>query len=259
MAPNRSQLLIGLTVAASLLTGAEVSAVSRKNPRDFPDSTFCPVNLGWFVDPVVGTIVSPPAQPIRPASLPFTAQRPRAIITLVACDRGLTGEHPDGLKVQLRDFAVVRRDAYESHQRINTDTNVPFSCNISGTGDFSKTVGSVFDPAVPPALTPGKLMPFFDAFANLTTSNREWRVDGATIETVPVNDPVTPFSGDGNALILARGSFDNTEDSCSSASVLVDRLKAGTSYVIDFKWSVTGINNPPEVDMLTFIDTTPRE
>jgi hypothetical protein len=261
MASNRSRLLVSLAVAGCQLAASPLLfAAGRKNPRDFPDGTFCPINLGWFVDPNAGTIVPPPDQPIRPPSLSFTAAGRRASITLVACDRGLTGDHPEGMDVQIRDFAVVRTDAYESHQRINTDPDVPFSCNISGFGDFAKTVGSVFDPSVSPALENDSLaMPFFDAFANLTRSNRVWRADGTSFETVNVNDPVTPVSGPGNALILARGLTDTTQDSCSSASVKVGRLVAGTTYVIDFKWNVSGVLNPPEVDMLTFVNTSPRD
>jgi hypothetical protein len=263
MVPTRSQLLACLAVVATLLSTLPlVQAAGRTNPRDFPDSTFCPFNLGFLVDPVNGNITPT----TRPSRLPFTAEKTKALITLVACDRGLTGDHPAGLDIAVRTFAVVREDIYNSHQRINTDPNIPFSCNISqdGNAPFANTVGSVFDPGVAPAVSSNsKFVPFFDDFSNLTASNRDWRLDGSTLETLQtVNDPIDPVAGPANALILARGFNNATADSCSSASVQVGRLKVGTRYVVDFRWSVSGILGdppPPEVDMLTFVDTQPKE
>lgn len=261
MAPNRSQLFVSVAAIAGLLaTLPLVQAAGRKNPRDFPDTTFCAFNLGFVVDTLTGDITPT----TRPANLTFTAEKARALITLVACDRGLIGEHsPDGMNVAVRNFAVVREDVYSSHQRINPNAAdkdfLKTSCNISGNDDFAKTVGSVFDPSTAPAVSVNsKFVPFFDDFSNLTASNRDWRLDGSSLEATSVSDPFDPDVVSGNALVLARG-FLTTNDSCSSASVLVGRLKAGTKYVVDFRWSVSGIQNPPEVDMLTFVDTNPKE
>ena len=264
----RPYLLACVALVASLLAALPVvQALGRSNPRDFPDSTFCAFNLGFQVDPVSGAITPT----TRPSRLPFTAEKAKALITLVACDRGLTGDHPDGLKIAVRNFAVVRQDIYDTHQRINplpTPDERQFSCNISQdiSVPFANTVGSVFDPGVAPAVTTNsKVVPFFDDFGNLTASSRNWRLDGASLEALDsINDPFDPDVVSGNGLVLARGSFDNTNDSCSSASVLVGQLKAGTNYVVDFRWSVTGIisnseRQPPEVDMLTFVDTNPKE
>jgi hypothetical protein len=268
MVRYRSHLLVGGALVASLLVALPiVRAVGRSNPRDFPDSTFCPFNLGFQVDPVTG-VVTPTT---RPARLTFTAEKAKAQITLVACDAGLTGEkrNPDplnldeqGLDISVRNFAVVREDIYLNHQRINPDPN-QFSCNISQDNDnpFANTVGSVFDPSVAPAVAVNsKLVPFFDDFGNLATSNLNWKLDGAELVTLPfLNDPIDSSPPTTNALVLARGFTDVSRDLCTSASVKVSRLKPDTFYVVDFRWSVSGIQNPPDVVMLTYVDTNPKE
>ncbi len=258
MVRYRTHLLACAALLASLIAALPiVRALGRSNPRDFPDSTFCPFNLGYQVDPVTG-VITPTT---RPSRLPFTAEAAKAVISFVACDRGLTADHPAGLDIAIRNFAVVREDVYNNHQRINTDPNVPFSCNIAPDGSFANTVGSVFDPTVAPAVSiNSKSVPFFDDFGNLATSNAAWRLDGSTLETLPnINDPIDPFPSSENALVLTRGFSDATRDSCTSASVKIGRLKAGVRYVVDFRWSVSGIVDPPEVDMLTYVDTNPKE
>jgi hypothetical protein len=234
------------------------TGAGRKNPRDFPDNTLCPINLGWFVDPTTGLLQPPPAQPIRPA-LGFTATGPAAEIALVACDRGLGGDHPDGFDLWIRDFAVVRQDAYESHQLAGPYPD--FTCYLPNSGEdftpFIRRVGSSFDRTLAPslkALTPR--LPFFDDFSNLNTSRKRWKLDGADFQTVDLNDPRTgPFTG--NTLVLARVPAGAGDDACSKASVRVKNLKKGTNYVIDFQWETKGIVAAPEIDMITFIDTEP--
>ena len=249
--------LVGSVVVCILASPLLAVAQGRKNPRDFPDFTLCPINLGWSVDATTGTILPPPAQPIRPPARTFTATGTAAEIALVACDRGLTDDHPDGLDLAIRNFAVVRQDVYESHQVQSTFPD--FTCYLAnGTEDtFFRKVGSLFSPSVTPAVTPQTLkFPFFDDFSDLAASQSAWRLDGAEIRSFDLNEPGTgAFTA--AALVLARVPASAGENSCSRASVKVRRLRAGQKYVIDFKWESKGIVNAPEIEMLTFVDTKP--
>jgi hypothetical protein len=188
--------------------------------------------------------------------LPFTATGNDAEITLVACDRGLTDDHPDGMELWIRDFAVVRKDVYDSHQ-----TAVAYpeaTCYIPRADEVepARRVGSVFDPSVAPAVSPQtQKFPFFDDFTDPAFSKKKWVLEGATIETVSSNDPLQPDPVVGPGLVLARVPADPAQNACSRAKVRVKNLKKGNVYVIDFKWETQFVNNAAEIDMLTFIDT----
>ena len=260
MTTKRICRLLGSAVVCVLVSPLIVVADGRKNPRDFPANTLCPINLGWAVDPVTGEIFPPPAQPIRPPALTFTAAGPAAEIALVSCDRGLTDDHPDGLDLWIRDFAVVRRDVYESHQVLGTYPE--FSCYLprDGEGDTPtiRKVGSTFSTSVAPAVLPlTPKLPFFDDFSRPAVSRLKWRLDGAEFKTVESNDPRLSSALVGTALVLARVPADPNQNSCSRASVVVRHLVKGQSYVVDFQWESKGIVTAPEIEMLTFVDTQP--
>ena len=257
MTSKRVCRLLGSAVVCLLVSPLIVVADGRKNPRDFPDFTLCPINLGYAVDPILGTILPPPAQPIRPPALTFTAAGTDAEIALVACDRGLTDDHPDGLDLAIRNFAVVRQDVYESHQVLSPYPD--FTCYLANGGEdtFTRKVGSLFSPSVTPAVSPLTLkFPFFDDFSDVAASQKKWRLDGAELKSFDLNDPATGFFT-ATALVLARVPATPGENSCSRASVKVRHLRKGQKYVVDFQWESKGIVTAPEIEMLTFVDTQP--
>jgi hypothetical protein len=88
-------------------------------------------------------------------------------------------------------------------------------------------------------------MPFFDSFSNLVASKKRWHLGGAELDPVQGN------------LILAREIQADGKVSCGSASFRATSLVKGRGYVVDFKWSVSGINSAGEIAMLTYIDVGP--
>ena len=264
MASKQVGRLVGAAIVCVLSTPLMVVGEGRKNPRDFPDGTLCPVNLGWSVDPLLGDTVEPKV--LRPPLHTFTAAGTDAEISLVACDGGLTGERP-GLEVWVRDFAVVRKDIYESHQAAGGYPHDPldpfantcyFAHGDEAGTPFARLVGSTFNSGLAPAVNPLTLkFPFFDDFSNLASSQKKWRLDGAEFKTVTLNDPRLPAFFDATALVMARDHAGAAPDFCSMARVKVRHLKKGETYVIDFQWENKGTQNVPDVQMLTFVDTNP--
>ena len=259
MASKQVGRLVGAAFVFVLSTPLMVVGEGRKNPRDFPDGTLCPVNLGWSVDQNDGTPVPPPAQPIRPPAHTFTATGTDAEITLVACDGGLTSANELGLALWIRDFAVVRKDVYETHQALGTypDTTCYIPRSDEGATPHVRKVGSTFAPSVSPAVNPQTLkFPFFDNFSS-AIAQKKWHLDGATFETVELSDPrVGSFSG--TALVLARTHDDASQNACSKASIKIKHLRKDEAYVIDFQWESKGVQSPvPDIEMLTFVDTNP--
>ena len=248
MASRQVHRLVGAALVCVLASPLMVVGQGT-NTRDFPNNLLCPVNLGWAVDPVLGT-ADPPN--VRPAVTSFVATGGDAEISLVSCDLGLTNDHPDpdGLNLFIRGFAVVRKDVYDTHQVGIPDTG-GLQCYIADT------VGSVFDRNSDPAVNPQSAkLPFFDDFSDLAFSQKKWRFNGAEIKEVLLS----PAGADdflGNALVLAR--FPTTNPSaCSMATVRVRNLKKGQTYVIDYQWQSTRVLATGEVEMLTFIDTDPK-
>lgn len=249
-----------VAVLGTLAAPFDVAGGGRKNTRDFPESTLCPVNLGWFVDEF-GVVQPPPASPIRPAAHTFVATGLTAKVSLVSCDRGLRDDHPDGRDLWVTNFAVVRKDVYESHQAAAVYSSLGSSCYVpNGTEtEFTRTVGSTFDPSIAPQAAPNSVrFPFFDDFSNLTASNLRWNLDGAEFKTVTVSDPRSATPTLASVLALARVPADPNQNSCSQASAWVFNLRRGQTYVIDFFWQTNGMEPAPDIEMLTFVDTSPR-
>ena len=122
---------------------------------------------------------------------------------------------------------------------------------------FARKVGSLFSPSLAPAVSPLTVkFPFFDDFSDLAASQKKWRLDGAEIKAVDLNDPATGFFT-APALVLARVPAELAQNSCSRASVKVRHLRKGQQYVIDFQWESKGVVTAPEIEMLTFVDTQP--
>ncbi len=119
---SRLFLVLALLSVLSVLALAQ----ERKNPRNFPEGTTCPIHLGWEVDLVNGQgVPDPSSTPRVHEGLTFVAEGPRAAVTFLACDRnsalidGLSDFDAIGETVEVRidDVAVVREDIFLSHQR----------------------------------------------------------------------------------------------------------------------------------------------
>jgi hypothetical protein len=233
------------------LSGSVVA--DRKNPRNFPENTFCPIHLGWQVD-FSGTPV-PNTTRIQ-EGLKFVAAGPRAVVSFLACDRNSALDDNLGefdlagttVDVRVDDVAVVREDVFLNHQRATVPD--PVGCYFSGAHPFPEiAVGSVFDRSLRVKATPFTArMPFFDDFSRPVVTERLWRFGGAELDT------------NQGTLVLARTDDQRTELRCSTASFRVQYLVKGKPYVVDFKWSVSGGNNgidDGEPMLLTFFDLNP--
>ena len=244
-----------LVFALFSVLSALAIAQSRKNPRDFPEGTTCPIHLGWEVDLVNGEgVPDPSSAPRIHQGLTFVAEGPSASVNFLACDRnsalidGLSDFDALGetIEVRIDDVAVVREDVFVSHQRATVPEE--FGCYFSVAEPFPfLAVGSFFDRTVAPPKRPFSFaVPFADDFSSPVDTESRWRFAGAELD-----------EGEGN-LVLARQFRPVVgEVQCSSASFKVTRLLAGQTYVLDFKWRVTGFGQAGEPVLTTSFDLNP--
>jgi hypothetical protein len=248
MMVRRSLIVLALL---SLLSSSVIA--DRKNPRNFPEGSFCPIHLGWQVD-FSGIPIQDTTRIQQ--GLKFVAAGPRAVVSFLACDRNSAlddnlGEFESiGTTVDVRvdDVAVVREDVFLNHQKATIPD--PVGCYFSGAHPFPDiAVGSVFDASMRVKATPFTArMPFFDDFSKAAVTERLWRFGGAELDT------------NQGSLVLARTSDQRAELRCSTASFRVQYLLKGKTYVDDFKWSVSGGSNgidDGEPMLLTFFDLNP--
>lgn len=214
----------------------------------------CPIHLGWEVDLVGGVgVPNPSSAPRIQEGLTFVAEGPRAAVTFLACDRnsalvdGLSDFDAIGETVSVRidDVAVVREDVFLSHQRATVPDEL--GCYFNVVDPFPElAVGSFFDRTVAPQKRPFTgAIPFVDDFSSQAETESRWRLGGAEL------DPAQ-----GNLILALQSRPVLGEVSCASASFRVG-VVAGKTYVLDFKWEVTGFGQAGEPALQTFFDLTP--
>jgi hypothetical protein len=203
-----------------LLSASLVAAAPRQVVRDFPVS-YCPVHLGKPVglDPEGNPILllDSPTR-VRP-ELSFTATGTVMMVTLSTCSAG-TVLQPE-VEIGLDNFAVIRSSGFIANQ-----VRYPFTADgcyfRSGTPAYSSAVGTRVDPSVRPGCGPlNPSCPFGDDFERPTC---RWSLDGpARID----HELVFPPSA-----------------ACSTATIRIDHLVPGESYVVDYDWRADHMSSP---------------
>jgi hypothetical protein len=242
-----------LTIAILVCGGASARrAAARENPRDFPNFTLCPIHLGWTVDELTGEPVPGSQVRLREPELVFVAEGRNAVITFAACDEAPRDLDYGPVSVAIDDVSVVERAAYEQYQVAtapagNRQTWCYFGNDTPELYDIS--VGSVFAPPPDSRVRPfTRSWPFADHFNSAAQSAIYWQFLGAEVQDTP---------GLGKVLVLAQGGFGpDDRRQCGMARLRVGRLRPGIEYVVDFKWSVGGVERGIR-PLTTMIDTRP--
>jgi hypothetical protein len=224
---------VGACVVASLATMAlpRVAEAARASVRDFPVS-LCPAHFGRPVSADGKTVQNLPVR-LR-QELVFVAPRSSVDVTLSNC-----GPVRDpNVTVRLDDFAVVRKAFFEGHQVDLEPTSFDDEGNpVFDTSDcyqdqhqgWSKTVGSVFDPAQKGLCGPGNPQcPFLDGLEDDPSAH--WTLSG-NAEIV-----ADPFGGSTQLFLRPAGGGQD----CSTARLTVSNLVQGEQYVLDYDWAADG-------------------
>jgi hypothetical protein len=215
-----------------------VAAAPRQMVRDFPNK-YCPVHGGKPVsEDGTDVLLGEPAR-VRD-ELSFIAPGASVVVTVSTCAAGSVLQA--GAEIGLDNVAVVRSSSFLAHQ---IDRRLPSVPERLRAGDpfnvldcyqepsqegYSRTVGTLFDPSLKPACGPSNPdCPFGDDFEDPVASSQRWQLGGvAAIAELDDGFGVT------NELVFASSA------ACSEATVTIDHLAAGESYVLEYDWRAFG-------------------
>ncbi len=219
-APTFGSVVSGLFLWG--IVGASPSAaLPREMVRDFPVS-YCPVHSGRSVNEAGDDLIAGSPIRVRP-ELTFTATGTSMVVTFSSCSGGSVLQPQAEIGVD--NFTVVRSSVYladvnQIDRRLVTGD--PFSedgCYFHppDTG-FARTVGTVFNPVLEQNCGPSNAdCPFGDDFEDAVASGQQWSFGGAT--GIVDGELVFPSSG-----------------ACSDATITIEDLVPGESYIIDYDW-----------------------